>query len=73
MASMARCAAWWLADLLLAQDRFKLADEIGGGYDLLAEGAEEFHGSRIDHRDVHNVVRGEYCIAILFWFWKEIL
>ena len=60
-------------DLLLAQHRFKLADEIGGGYDLLAEGAEELHGSRIDHRDVHDVVRGRVLHGDLSMASEEVL
>ena len=38
-------------DLIGSQDGFKLTDQIGGGDDLLAEGAEEFDGSGIDEGD----------------------
>ena len=46
-------------DLGFGEDGFELADEVGGGDDLLAEGAEEFGGSGVDHGDVHDgVARG---------------
>ena len=38
-------------DLIGGEDGFKLADEIGGGDDLLAEGAEEFDGAGVDEGD----------------------
>jgi hypothetical protein len=45
-------------DLLRGQDRFKLADEVGGADDLLAEAAQEFDGAGVDHGDVHDGVVG---------------
>ncbi len=46
-------------DLGFGEDGFELADEVGGGDDLLAEAAEEFGGSGVDHGDVHDgVARG---------------
>jgi hypothetical protein len=45
-------------DLVLGEDGFKLADEVGGADDLLAERAEELDGAGIDHGDVHDVVVG---------------
>ena len=43
-------------DLRLGEDGFKDADEIGRANDVFAEGAEEFDGAGIDHRDVHDGV-----------------
>ena len=45
-------------DLLGGEDGFKLADEVGGADDLLAEGAQELDGAGVDHGDVHDGVVG---------------
>ena len=45
-------------NLLLGKNGLKLADEVGGTDDLLADAAEELYGASIDHGDVHNVVVG---------------
>ncbi len=44
--------------LLRAQNRFKLADQIGGTHDLLAQAAQEFDCAGIHHGDVHDGVVG---------------
>ncbi len=44
--------------LLLGEDGFKLADEVGGGNDGLADGAEEFDGAGVNHRNVHDGIVG---------------
>ena len=43
-------------NLIVGEDGFKLADEIGGGDDLFAQAAQEFDRAGIDHGDVHDVV-----------------
>ena len=46
-------------DLLLGEDGLELTDEVGGGDDVFAHGADEFDGSGVDHGDVHDgVARG---------------
>ena len=45
-------------DLLLVQHRLKLADQVGGADDLLAQAAQELDGSGVDHGDVHDGVVG---------------
>ena len=46
-------------ELRVGEDGFEVADEVGGGDDLFAEGAEEFDGAGVDHGDVHDgVARG---------------
>ena len=56
-------------DLIGGEDGFKVADEIGGGDDLLAEGAEEFDGAGVDDGDVHDgvvggVLHGDFVLAL---------
>ena len=55
---MARWATAWLAICFLAEDGLKLADQIGGADDLLAQAAQKFDGAGIDHGDVHDGVVG---------------
>ena len=55
------------------EDGFKLDDEVGGADDLLADGAEEFDGARIDHGDVHDVVVGGVLHGDVFLILEEIL
>ena len=59
MASILRWAYVVAGHLVGGEHGFKLADQVGGTDDLLAEGAKEFDGSRVDHGDVHDgVARG---------------
>ena len=44
--------------LIVGEDGLELGDEIGGGDDLFAEGAQELDGAGIDHGDIHDVVHG---------------
>ena len=45
-------------DLLVAEHRFKLAHQVGGADNLLAQPAQKLHRARIHHRDVHDGVVG---------------
>jgi hypothetical protein len=45
-------------ELLVGEDGFELADEVGGGDDLFAQVAEEFDGAGVNHGDVHDGVAG---------------
>ena len=45
-------------ELRVGEDGFEVADEVGGGDGFFAEGAEEFDGAGVDHRDVHDGVAG---------------
>ena len=60
-------------DLLVGENGFELADEVGGADDLLAEAAEEFDGAGIDHGDVHDVVVGRVLHGDAFLVLEEIL
>ncbi len=55
-------------ELRVGEDGFEMADEIGGGDEVFAEGAEEFDGAGVDHGDVHDgvaggVLHGDFCCA----------
>ena len=43
-------------DLVFGENGFELADEVGGADDLLAERAQDFDRTRVDHGDVHDGV-----------------
>jgi hypothetical protein len=43
-------------ELLVGEDGFKLADEIGGGDDLFVEGPDQLDGACVGHGDVHDGV-----------------
>ena len=60
-------------DLIGGEDGFKLADEIGGGDDLFAEGAQELDGAGIDHGDIHDVVVGRVLHGDFLLVLEEIL
>ena len=58
-----RICRWLLRDVVggelrVGEDGFEVADEVGGGDDFFAEGAEEFDGAGVDHGDVHDGVAG---------------
>ena len=44
--------------LLVGENSFELADQIGRADDLFADGAQELHGAGVDHGNVHDVVQG---------------
>ena len=60
-------------DLLLVEDGFELADQVGGADDLLAQAAQELDRAGVHHGDVHDgvvgrVLHGDARVAVEHYF-----